>query len=80
VTQSPLLALAVFFRFVLLRIVLRRTWLAAAAIFIILTSFFVFGRPGMPLASSVVAFALALTVAMQWGLLALSVSVTTWHR
>jgi zinc-ribbon domain len=75
-TQSPLVALAVFLLFVLLRILLRRTWLAAAAIFLILTSFVVFGGPGLPLASSVVSFALALGVAMQWGLLALAVSMT----
>ena len=75
-TQSPLIALTVFFLFVLLRILLRRTWLAAAAIFIMLTSLFVFGRPDLPLASTVVTFALALIVAMQWGLLALTITMT----
>jgi len=50
-TQSPLFALSLFFVFVLLRILLKRTWLAVAVVFIVLTSFFVFGPPGVPLAS-----------------------------
>ena len=81
VTQNTLLALTLFLVFVLLRILLRRTWLAMAAIAIIaLTAFFVFGRssvPGLPLASVVVRLALELTVAMHWGLLALAVDMTT---
>jgi serine/threonine-protein kinase len=76
-TQSPLFALSVFFLFVLLRILLKRTWLAAAAVFVVLTSFFVFGPPGIPLPSALVTFALMLTVAMRWGLLAVAVSMAT---
>ena len=77
VGQNPLFALALFFVFVLLRILLRRTWLAAAAIFIIVASLFLFQRGDLGPASAMVRFALELTVAMQWGLLALTVNMAT---
>jgi len=76
VSIPPLIALGLFFLFLLLRVVLRRTWLAALAMIALLA--FVGGQG--PVTAVAVLFAvlsacLTLAVSMRFGMLALTVTI-----
>jgi serine/threonine protein kinase len=68
-------ALAVFFLFFLARLLLRRDWLAGAAVVIVITLPTLFGEaPILSAAATIVVFALALVIVIRFGLLALVVA------
>jgi hypothetical protein len=80
VGETPLTALVVCFIFVLLRVVLRRTWLAAVAVFALVGSVFLPGYyavwPSMYVPVIVAArLALEMTAGMRFGLLAFAANM-----